>query len=74
MHVLHAISVVSQQNFAQKVAHYQAIPLAKENSKISTDVRDNDVIVLKFERFRRKTLSFERLYLSSLWIKLCKLW
>ena len=52
--------------FGTKVAHDKPIPHAKENSEISTDVRDNDVIVLKFERFRRKALNFERLYLSSL--------
>ena len=37
-----------------KVAHDKPIRHAKENSEISTDVRDNDVIVLKFEHFRRK--------------------
>ena len=53
-----------------KVAHDKPIPPAKENSEISTDVRDNDVIVLKFECFCRKALNFERLYLSSLWMNL----
>ena len=37
--------------FGTKVAHGKPIPHAKENSEIFTDVRDNDVIVLKFERF-----------------------
>ena len=55
--------------FGTKVAHDKPIPHAKENSEISTDV-----IVLRFERFRRKALRFERLYLSSLWMKLCKIW
>ena len=61
-------------NFGTKVAHGKPIPHAKENSEIFTDVRDNDVIVLKFEHFRRKALNFERLYLGSLWMKLCKIW
>ena len=60
--------------FGTKVAHGKHIPHAKENSEIFTDVRDNDVIVLKFEHFRRKALNFERLYLGSLWMKLCKIW
>ena len=60
--------------FGTKVAHDKPIPHAKENSEIFTDVRDNDVIVLKFECFCRKALNFERLYLGSLWIKLCKIW
>ena len=44
--------------FGTKVVHAKSIPQAKENSEIFTDVRDNDVIVLKFERFRRKALNF----------------
>ena len=71
MHVSHAISVVSQQKFGTKVAHGKPIPHTKENFEI---FRDNDVIVLKFEHFRRKALSFERPYLGSLWMKLCKIW
>ena len=43
--------------FGTKVAHGKPIPHAKENSEISTDVRDNDVIMLKFECFRRKALN-----------------
>ena len=38
--------------FGTKVAHGKPIPHAKENSEIINDVRDNDVIVLKFECFR----------------------
>ena len=60
--------------FDTKVAHGKPILYAKENSEIFTDARDNDVIVLKFEYFRRKALNFERLYLGSLWMKLCKIW
>ena len=74
MHVFHAISVVSQKKFCTKVAHDQPFSYAKENSEISTDVRDNDVIVLKFDRFHRKALNFERLYLSCLIMKLFKMW
>ena len=59
--------------FATKVAHGKHIPHVKENSEIFTDVRDNDVTVLKFEHFRRKALNFERLYLVSLWMKLLNL-
>ena len=57
-----------------KVAHDKLISLGKENFELSTDVRDNDVIMLKFELFRRKALNFERLYLGTLWMKLCKTW
>ena len=74
MHVLHPISVVSQQNLGQRLTHNKPILHAKEKSEISPEIRDNDVIVLKFERFRRKALNFERLYLSSLWVKHCKIW
>ena len=56
--------------FGTKVAHGKPIPHAKENSEIFTDDRDNDVIALKFHRFRRKALSFEKMYLGSLWMKL----
>ena len=34
-------------------------------SEICIDVVDNDVIPLKFERFRQKALNFKRLYLSN---------
>ena len=37
-------------------------------------VIDPDVILLKFDHFRRKALNFERLYLSSLQIKHGKNW
>ena len=43
--------------FGTKVAHNKPIPQAKQKSEISTDVIDNDVIMLKFERFRRKALN-----------------
>ena len=58
--------------FGTKIAHGKPIPHANENSEIFTDIGDNDVIVFKFERFHRKALNFERLYLSSLWMKLSK--
>ena len=45
--------------FGTEVAHHKPIPHAKENFEISTDVKDNDVIVLKFERFRQKALNFK---------------
>ena len=51
-----------------RVAQYNFIPHAKK-SKTCTDVIDNDVILLKFERFRRKVLNFKRLYLSNLSMK-----
>ena len=41
-------------NFGKKVAHRKPIPHAKEHSEIFTDVRDNDVIMLKFEHFVEK--------------------
>ena len=49
--------------FGTKVAHDKPIPHAKEYSVISTEV-----IMLTFERFRRKALNFKRLYISSLWM------
>ena len=55
-----------------KVVHGKPIPHAIENFEIFNDVTDNGVIVLKFEHFRRKALNFERLYLGSLWMKVCK--
>ena len=51
-----------------KVVHDKPIPHAKQNCKASTDV-----IMLKFERLRRKALNLKRLYLSSLHMKLCKI-
>ena len=51
--------------FDTKVVHNKPIPHAKENSEISTDIKDTEVIVSKFERFCRKALNFKRLYLSS---------
>ena len=42
--------------FGTKVAHDKPILHAKENSKISTDAIDNDVIMSEFERFRWKAL------------------
>ena len=56
------------------VAHDNPNPHAKQNSEISTDVIDNEVIMLKFERFRKKALDFKRLYLNNLWMKLSKVW
>ena len=55
--------------FCTGVAYDKTIPHTKLNCHICTDVIDNDVILLKFERFRRKALNFKRLYLSSLWMK-----
>ena len=48
--------------FGTKVVHEKPIPHAKQNSEISTDI-----IMLKFERFRRKALNFKRLYISVLY-------
>ena len=41
----------------KNVAHDKPIPHAKQNFEFSTDVTDNDVIMSKFEWFRRKALS-----------------
>ena len=60
--------------FCTGVAHDKNILHKKQNSEISTDVIDNDVILLKFERFRWKAFDFKRLSLSSLWIKHGKNW
>ena len=60
--------------FGTKVAHDKPILHAKQNSEIWTDVIDNDVTMSKFERFHRKALNFKTLHLSSLRMKLCKIW
>ena len=60
--------------FGTKIAHDKPFSYAKENFEISTDVRDNVIIVLKFDHFHRKALNFERLYLSCLWMKPFKIW
>ena len=52
--------------FGTSVAHDKPIPHAKQDFKISTDVIDNDIIMSKFECFRRKALNLKRLYHSSL--------
>ena len=52
--------------FGTGVAHDKPIPHAKQNFEISTDVKDNDVIMSKFECFRRKALNLKRLYHRSL--------
>ena len=74
MQLIPLLMVISWRNFAQGVAHNKTIPRIKQNSEICTAVVDNDVILLEFERFLRKALSFKRLYLSSLWIKHVKNW
>ena len=38
--------------FHTKVAHDKFLPHAKQNSKISTDIIDNDIIMSKFEHFQ----------------------
>ena len=60
--------------FGTSVAHDKPISHAKQNFETSTDVIDNDVIMSKFECFRRKALNFKMLYHSSLWMKLFKIW
>ena len=60
--------------FGTKVAHDKLIPHAKQNSTISTDIIENDIIMSKFERFHQRALNFKMLYLSSLWMKLSKIW
>ena len=66
MHVLQINNCAITINFGTEVAHDKPIPHAKQNSRISTDVIVNDVIILKFERFRQKALNLKRLYLSGL--------
>ena len=60
--------------FCTGVAYDKTIPHTKENSEICSDVIVNNVILLKFKRFRQKALNFKRLYLSSLWMKHGKNW
>ena len=62
-----------QLKFGANVAYAKPIPHAKQNSEISTDVIDNDIIMSKLEHFHCKALNFKTLYLSSLWMKLCNL-
>ena len=70
---LHYNSYITVQ-LCTGVAHETPILHTQQNPRISADIIDNDVIMLKFEHFRRKTLSFKRLYLSSLWMKHVKKW
>ena len=42
-------------------AYDKAVPHAKHNLKISTDVIDNGVVVLKFECFHQKALILKKL-------------
>ena len=51
--------------FGTKVSHDKLIPHAKQNSKISTDIIDNDLIMSKFECFRQKALNFKMLHLNE---------
>ena len=74
MHVLHVNNNRITVKFCSKLAHVKPIPHTKQNSDIFTDVIDNDVIILKFERFHRKAFNFKRLYLGSLWMKLSTIW
>ena len=55
MHVLHIFNGCIRVKFCTRVAHGKPIPHTKHNSKISTDDIDNDVIMLKFERFLSKS-------------------
>ena len=74
---MYSISVINRHitvKCCKMVAQETLIPHAKQISKISTDVTDSDVIILKFENFRQKALNFELLYLSSLWMKHVKRW
>ena len=41
------------------VAHDKTIPHTKSNSEICTDVKDNDVMLLKSGHFRRKALNLK---------------
>ena len=50
--------------FDTKVAHDKFLPHAKQNSKISTDIIDNDIIISKFERFRIKKHSISKCFIS----------
>ena len=60
--------------FCTNIAHDKTIPHIKQNFQMCTDIIDDDIILLKFERFRQKGLNFKMLYLSGLWIKDDKNW
>ena len=61
--ILRPLSIV--QIYLNKKKHENT----KQNSEIYTVVIDNDIILLKSGRFRQRTLSFERLYLTSFRMK-----
>ena len=46
--------------FGKSIAPDKPIPHAKQNFEISTDVKDNDVIMSKFECFPRKALNLKK--------------
>ena len=56
MQVLHVNNSRIMVKFCTKVAHDKPIPPTKQNSKISTDVIDNDVIMLKLEPFLHQSI------------------
>ena len=60
MHVLHVDNGHITVKFCIKAAHDKPIPHTKQNSEISTDIKDNNIIMLKSEHFHRKALNFKR--------------
>ena len=50
--------------FGTKVAHDKFLPRAKQNSKISTDIIDNDIIMSKFEHFQIIKHSISKCFIS----------
>ena len=50
--------------FGTKVTHDKFLPHAKQNSKISTDIIDNDIIMSEFECFQIKKHLISKCFIS----------
>ena len=57
IHESHVINGRITVKFCTRVAHDKPIPRTKQNTEFSTDI-----IMLKFERLRRKALNLKRIY------------
>ena len=72
-----SISVINSRiliKFCTWVVHDKSIAHTEQNSEISTYVIDNDIIMLKFECFRRKHSILKNCISVLLWMKLGKNW
>ena len=74
MQLIPLLVVISWSNFEQGYIMTRLFHIPNKIPKSALMSSDNDVILLKFERFCRKAFNFKRLYLSTLWMKHGKNW